>query len=94
MAQFVVYILASKRNGVLYVGVTGNIAHRVHTHREVRGFTSRYGVTRLVHFEVFDDPHEAIAREKRVKRWRRAWKIALIETNNPDWRDLYPQLFS
>ena len=86
-----VYILASGRNGTLYVGVTGNLARRVQQHREgaVPGFTRRYGVTRLVRAEPYDDIRIAIEREKRLKRWRRAWKLALIEEDNPDWRDLY-----
>ena len=89
-----VYILASGRNGTLYVGVTGNLAWRVQQHREgaVPGFTRRYGVTRLVRAEPYDDIRIAIEREKRLKRWRRAWKLALIEEDNPDWRDLYLDL--
>jgi len=86
-----VYILASGRNGTLYVGVTNDLARRVQEHREgaVPGFTRTYGVTRLVHAEPYDDIRIAIEREKRLKKWRRAWKLALIEEANPDWRDLY-----
>ena len=89
-----VYILASKRNGTLYVGVTNDLARRMQQHREgaVPGFTRTHGVTRLVHAEPYDDILTAIEREKRLKRWRRAWKLALIEKDNPGWRDLYPDL--
>ncbi len=94
MRQYYVYILASKRNGTLYVGVTGGLMRRVAVHRsgEVSGFTQRYGVKRLVHVEVFRDVHDAILREKRLKKWNRQWKIDLIERDNPEWRDLYPEL--
>ena len=91
MAQtFAVYILASKRNGTLYIGVTGNLALRMEQHRSkaVPGFTRRYGVTRLVHVERFDDPRDAIAREKQLKGWNRAWKLKLIEASNPQWLEL------
>jgi putative endonuclease len=89
-----VYILASARNGTLYTGVTGSLAHRVYQHRNgtADGFTKRYRVTMLVHVEAFADVHEAIAREKAIKKWRRAWKLKLIEQDNPDWRDLYDDL--
>ncbi len=84
---YFVYILASKRNGTLYTGVTNNLAERVFAHKEGRGsgFTNKYGVNRLVYYEPFQD---AIEREKRLKRWRRQWKIALIENMNPEWDDL------
>ncbi|MCW5690096.1 MAG: GIY-YIG nuclease family protein [Pseudolabrys sp.] len=87
-----VYILASRIGGTLYIGVTSDLVRRVYQHREKhgRGFTQRYDVTRLVHFEQFDDPENAIRREKRLKKWTRAWKIQLIEQNNPNWDDLYP----
>ena len=77
--------------GCLYIGVTGDLVRRVWEHRSgaVPGFTRRYGVDRLVWFEVFDDASAAIQREKTLKQWLRAWKIALIERNNPTWRDLY-----
>ena len=89
-----VYILASKRNGTLYVGMTGDLVRRVFEHREkaIPGFTMKYGVTRLVHFEVFDDVSAAISREQALKKWRRAWKIALIERENRTWRDLWPEI--
>jgi putative endonuclease len=93
MAYFV-YILASDRNGTLYVGVTNDLVRRVYEHKNkvIRGFTSRYGVARLVWFEVYDDPATAIAREKEIKKWRRAWKLRLIEESNPQWLDLYEQI--
>jgi len=84
-----VYIMASK-SGTLYTGVTNDLTRRVweHKHGIVKGFTSRYRITRLVHYEVTSDIHAAIAREKRIKAWRRAKKIALIEGENPGWKDL------
>jgi putative endonuclease len=87
-----VYILASKKYGTLYLGVTNNIIRRVHEHRSkvVGGFTARYGVDKLVWFEVYDDAIAAISREKELKKWRRDWKIRLIEEQNPEWVDLYP----
>jgi putative endonuclease len=91
---YYVYILASPRNGTLYVGVTNDLIRRVYEHRNdlVSGFTKQYRVHDLVYFEVFDDAREAIAREKRLKRWHRAWKIELIERDNKDWQDLWPSL--
>jgi putative endonuclease len=88
---FILYIVASRRNGTLYVGVTGNPVGRIWQHREgaVEGFTSAYGVRRLVWYQAHDDPYEAIAHEKRLKSWKREWKIRLIEASNPDWRDLW-----
>jgi putative endonuclease len=85
-----VYILASGRHGTLYIGVTSDLLARVHQHREglIPGFTRRYGIKRLVHFEMFESMGEAIQREKRLKEWRRAWKIQLIEAKNPYWDDL------
>jgi putative endonuclease len=89
-----VYILASRRNGTLYVGVTSDVARRVFEHRSdaVASFTSKYGVHRLVYVEFHDTMPDAILREKRIKRWRRAWKLALIERDNSQWRDLYSDL--
>jgi len=86
-----VYILASQTRGTLYIGVTSGLAERIAEHREgqITGFTRQYRVTRLVHCEEFTDVNEAIAREKAMKKWRRAWKIALIERGNPEWRDLW-----
>jgi len=84
-----VYILASRRHGTLYIGVTSDVYARLHQHRtkSIREFTSRYGVSRLVHYEVTDSMYAAIAREKQLKAWRRDWKITLIEENNPTWED-------
>jgi putative endonuclease len=89
--RYFVYILASARNGTLYVGVTNDLSNRVFEHRNgiLPGFTKRYGVTTLVWFEEYPDIDEAITQEKRLKRWARAWKIALIEKTNPQWLDLY-----
>jgi putative endonuclease len=93
---YFVYILASKRNGTLYVGVTSDLYGRMVEHRDglVPGFTTRYGVRTLVYFEEHDDIDVAIQREKRIKRWRREWKIELIEGRNPAWRDLWIDLTS
>jgi putative endonuclease len=89
-----VYILASRRNGTLYVGMTNDLIRRVYEHRNdlISGFTKQYRVHDLVYFEVFDDVREAITREKRLKRWHRAWKTELIEKDNKNWRDLWPEL--
>ncbi len=89
-----VYILASRRNGTLYVGVTNDLIRRVQEHREglVPGFTRKYGVKLLVYFEVHHDINVAILREKRIKRWHRKWKLELIEAHNPQWRDLWLDL--
>ena len=91
MRQYFVYILASKKNGTLYIGVTNDLSKRAFDHREGRGsiFTRRYDVTLLVYYESFERIDEAIAREKELKKWRRDWKIELIETMNPEWKDLY-----
>lgn len=85
-----VYILAKRKHGALYVGVTSNSMKRIHEHGQgaVPGFTRRYGIERLVHFEMFDRMDDAIAREKQLKNWHRDWKCNLIERDNPDWRDL------
>ena len=92
--RFYVYILASKPNGTLYIGVTNDLPRRVHEHRihAIPGFTKRYDVTRLVHFEVYDDPRTAIQRERNLKHWVRRWKVELIEKANPDWRDLWDEI--
>jgi putative endonuclease len=89
-----VYIMASQRNGTLYVGVTSDIVRRAWEHRTdvVDGFTRDYGVHRLVFIEFHDSMEAAIIREKRIKKWRRAWKLELIERTNPQWRDLYDDL--
>ena len=88
------YILASKRNGTLYVGVTNDIARRVWEHRQGKGgyFTRKYGVHRLVYVEIHEDVTVAIQREKTIKDWDRKWKLAQIEKDNPDWDDLYESL--
>jgi putative endonuclease len=88
------YMLASRPHGTLYVGVTGDLVRRLFEHRcgAVPGFTRHYGVRRLVWFETFDDVRAAIQREKTLKHWLRAWKIALIERANPSWRDLYDEI--
>jgi putative endonuclease len=90
----VVYLLASRRNGTIYVGVTSNLLVRVHQHRndELPGFTLDYGVKRLVWFEEHATMEAAIQREKRIKKWNRAWKLELIEAANPEWRDLAEDL--
>jgi putative endonuclease len=91
---FAVYILASRRNGTLYTGVTSNLPKRVWEHREgvADGFTKQYGVKTLVWYEVCDDPISAITREKQIKAWKRGWKLKLIEAGNPEWRDLYSEI--
>jgi putative endonuclease len=91
---YYVYILASRRNGTFYVGMTNDLVRRTWEHRNgvIDGFTKAYGVHRLVYFEVTDDVSVAQRRERSVKRWRRAWKIALIEKENPGWRDLYDEI--
>jgi putative endonuclease len=91
MRTYYVYILASQRNGTLYVGVTGDLSRRVWEHKEslTPGFTSEHCVVRLVWYEEYGDISDAILREKRVKRWRREWKLRLIEEGNPQWLDLY-----
>jgi putative endonuclease len=93
--QPVVYILASKPYGTLYIGVTSNLASRIEAHRNgsVDGFTKDYGVHTLVYVEVHADMYEAIQREKRLKEWNRAWKIRLIEASNPEWKDLSAEAF-
>jgi putative endonuclease len=87
-------ILASKRNGTLYTGVTSDLIQRIYQHKEkiYGGFTAKYDVNLLVYYEVHEDIYEAILREKRIKRWRRAWKLELIEKENPNWEDLYEHL--
>ncbi|MEL6446261.1 MAG: GIY-YIG nuclease family protein [Bacteroidota bacterium] len=91
MKPATVYILASRRNGTLYVGVTSDLARRVWEHKQgsIPGFTKRYSVTRLVYIEEYDDIQDAMVRERRLKKWNCAWKLELIEEANPGWRDLY-----
>jgi putative endonuclease len=94
--SFFVYILASKRNGILYIGVTNDLPRRIGEHKAklIPGFTRQYDVTLLVYFETYESILEARAREHSLKRWRRAWKLKLIESLNPDWRDLTDELNS
>jgi putative endonuclease len=94
--RFFVYILANRPKGVLYVGLTNDLARRVWEHRSkvIAGFTSRYGVTKLIFYEEYGSLLEARERERALKRWRRAWKFKLIEDMNPRWRDLYDELVS
>jgi putative endonuclease len=88
---FFVYILASKKNGTIYIGITNNLIRRIYEHKNnvIEGFTKRYKVYNLVYFETFYDSYNAILREKRLKKWNRSWKIKLIEKENPEWNDLY-----
>lgn len=92
MKQPVVYLMASQRNGTLYIGVTSNLIQRVWQHRNhvVEGFTDKYNVNCLVWFEQHETMESAIAREKAIKKWNRAWKLKLIEKQNPEWNDLWP----
>ena len=92
--QPAVYILASERNGTLYIGVTSNLAQRIWQHKNdvVEGFTEKYAVHSLVYFELLDGMPNAITREKQLKKWNRAWKLALIEKQNPTWQDLWPTI--
>ena len=91
---YFVYIMASRRNGTLYIGMTNEIGRRAYEHREglVEGFTKRYGVKQLVYYEPFGEVEAAIRRETRLKKWKRRWKLELIEAFNPAWRDLYDDL--
>lgn len=88
---YYVYLLASRKDGALYVGVTNDLVRRAYEHRTkaVPGFTSKYNIAKLVWFEIHDNPISAITREKEIKKWRRAWKVALIERDNPGWDDLF-----
>ncbi len=89
--QFYVYILTSKRNGTLYIGVTSNLPRRIQQHKnnQFDGFSKKYKVKQLVYFEQYGTAESAIIREKQIKKWNRAWKLKLIEKNNPQWKDLY-----
>jgi putative endonuclease len=89
-----VYIVTSGLGGTLYIGVTNDLIRRIYEHKNkvAEGFTRKYDVDRLVYFEAFDDIENAIRREKRLKKWNRAWKIRLIEETNPNWADLYPSI--
>ena len=92
--QFYVYTLASKRNGTLYIGITSGLVQRIwqHKNKMVEGFTQKYNVNKLVYYEVHPNAESAITREKQMKKWRRSWKIRLIEEKNPDWKDLYDDI--
>ncbi|MEA3413802.1 MAG: GIY-YIG nuclease family protein [Pseudomonadota bacterium] len=94
MKQPAVYILASKRNGTLYTGVTSNLPRRIHEHKNglVDGFTKKYQIHRLVYYEQCEDMTSAITREKQIKKWNRSWKLRLIEKRNPEWKDLFEGL--
>jgi len=94
--QFSVYILASRRNGTLYIGVTSDLVGRIWQHKakSLPSFTARYGCDRRVYFEMLDSAEAVITREKQLKEWRRSWKIALIEAANPEWADLYASIAS
>ena len=91
---YYVYLLASRKHGTLYLGVTNDLVRRVFEHKSkvLPGLTSKYGIDRLVWFECYDDPLSAIGREKQIKKWRRDWKVSLIEQDNPDWLDLYDMI--
>lgn len=94
MNSYYVYILASRKNGTLYIGVTDNLIKRVYEHKRdlVHGFTKMYQVHELVYFEQTSDINSAIQREKQMKKWKREWKIRLIEKENPEWKDLYKEI--
>lgn len=91
---YYVYILANTKNGILYIGVTGDLIRRIHEHKSkiTGGFTAKYNLNLLVYFETCENAETAITREKQLKSWKRDWKIKLIEKENPDWRDLYPAM--
>lgn len=92
--NFYVYILSTQRRGTLYTGVTSNLPKRIYEHKSgmVEGFTKKYGVHRLVYYEIVKDAETALVREKQLKKWKRVWKLRLIEEHNPDWADLYDNL--
>jgi putative endonuclease len=91
MKQYYIYILASKKNGVLYNGMTNDLMKRVFEHKKkmIDGFTKKYNVNKLVYYELTNQPQDAINREKRLKKWKQEWRIELIEKMNPNWKDLY-----
>ena len=91
MKNFYVYILCSKRNGTLYIGITSDLIKRLYEHKNdlVNGFTKKYNVHNLVWYEIHESAESAITREKQIKKWKRAWKIKMIEQSNPEWNDLY-----
>ena len=91
MTQYYIYILANKKNGTLYIGITNNLVRRIYEHKNklIDGFTSKYNVNSLVYFEITNNANSAIHLEKKLKGWKRKWKIDLIEKSNPNWEDLY-----
>jgi len=93
---YYVYILASKRNGTLYIGVTNNLVRRIYEHKNglQEGFTKKHSVKTLVYFEQTENINSAILKEKRLKSWKRSWKIQLIEKSNPNWKDLYTEIIN
>lgn len=94
MKQYYVYIMASKKNGTLYIGVTSDLVKRIYEHKQnlADGFTKEYNVHSLVYYEQHNESEEAILREKQMKKWNRKWKIRLIEEKNPEWKDLYNEI--
>jgi len=92
--KYYVYLLASKKKGTLYIGTTSNLIRRIYQHKNnlSEGFTKKYSVHNLVHYEEYNDVNVAISREKQLKKWNRQWKLRLIEESNPTWHDLYEQL--
>jgi putative endonuclease len=94
MKNYYVYILASKRNGTLYIGVTNDLTRRVYEHKNdlVHGFSNKYQTHLLVYFEITTNIESAIVREKNLKKWKREWKLGIIEKNNPEWKDLYDEI--
>jgi len=94
MRKYYVYVLASKKDGVLYIGITNNLRRRIYEHKNnlIEGFTKKYFVHKLVYFEETNEVDTAIQREKQLKKWKRSWKIELIEKSNPEWKDLYSEM--
>jgi putative endonuclease len=94
MSGYYIYILARKRNGTLYTGVTGDLPRRIYEHKNdfIEGFTKKYGVHNLVYYECWEERDGAIRREKQIKEWKRRWKLELIEKFNPEWKDLYEDI--
>lgn len=92
--NYFVYILTNKKNGTLYIGVTNDLKKRIYQHKRelVDGFTKKYGLKILVYYELFQDIESAIIREKRLKKWKRLWKLRIINEKNPQWKDLYEEL--
>lgn len=92
--QYYVYILTKSRNSTFYVGITSDLQKRIFEHKQkiADGYTKKHDVTQLVYYEIFNDPENAIKREKRLKKWNRAWKMKVIEEKNPDWNDLYEEI--